>query len=425
MDKLALLGGEKVINDVPEELFRWPVVTKEDEDAVLDVLRRRAMSGMDVTAKFEEEFAGWLGTRYALGFCNGTMALQAAMFAIKLGEGDELICPSRTYWGSCVQAFNLGATVVFADIEENSLCLDPDDLERCIGPRTKAIVVVHYFAHPADMDRIMEIANRHGLIVIEDVSHAQGGLYKGRKLGTIGHIGAMSLMTGKSFAIGEAGMLVTNNKELYERSVAYAHYNIFNEKHVTTPELLKYQNIALGGMKGRVNQTCSAMGRVQLKYYDERCAEIRKAMNYFWDSLEGTPGIKAHRVDESDGYTMAGWYNAHGIYKPEELGGIPLGRFCEAMKAEGVITKPNGHPILHKHPFFYDFNIAHTAKPTRIAYTDRDVRELDSPLPVSETIQIISVPWFKKFWPDYIDKYVTAFKKVTSNYEQLFWKDVT
>ena len=155
MEPLALFGGEKAIADIPEELFKWPIVTQEDEDALLEVLRRGAMSGIDVTVKFEEEFAAWQGAKYALGFCNGTMALQAAMFAVKLGVGDELICPSKGYWASCVPAFNLGSTVVFADIEKDSLCLDPNDLERCIGPQTKAIMVVHYLAHPADMDAIM------------------------------------------------------------------------------------------------------------------------------------------------------------------------------------------------------------------------------------------------------------------------------
>ncbi len=417
METLALFGGEKAIADIPEDLFKWPIVTQEDEDAVLDVLRRGAMSGTDVTIKFEQEFAAWQGTKHALGFCNGTMALQAAMFAGKLGVGDELICPSKGYWASCVPAFNLGATVVFADIEKNSLCLDPNDLERCIGPQTKAIMVVHYLAHPADMDAIMAVANRHGLMVIEDVSHAQGGLYKGKKLGTFGQVSAMSLMSGKSFAIGEAGMLVTDDKEMFDRAVAYAHYTRYGE--ITTPELLKYDKIALGGMKGRLNQTCAAMGRVQLKYYDERCAEIYKAMNYFWQRLEGVRGIRPHRVDETQGSTMAGWYAASGHYYPGELGGLPLTRFCDAMRAEGVGIGPNGNFPLHTHPFFDDFNLMHTEKPARIAFADRDVRLLDQALPVSESVLVFTVPWFKKYMPEQIDKYIGAFKKVIQNAEAL------
>jgi len=160
-------------------MFTWPIVTQEDEEAVLAVLRRGAMSGIDVTQQFEREFATWQGAKYALGFSAGTAAIHAAMFGCKVGVGDEVICQSTTYWATCIQAMSLGATVVFADIDPNTLCIDPNDIEHRITERTKVIVVVHYLGHPADMDAIMPIARRHGLKVIEDVSHAQGGLYKG------------------------------------------------------------------------------------------------------------------------------------------------------------------------------------------------------------------------------------------------------
>lgn len=176
---LALLGGPKTVTLSAGDTFDWPIITWEDEGAVLEVLRARNMSGTDVTMLFEKEFAEWMGVRHALAFNNGTASLLAAMFAVGIGHGDEIICPATTYWASALQVYSLGGTVVFADIDPLTLCLDPNDIERHISPRTKAIVVVHYLGHPADMDAIMEIANKHGLKVIEDVSHAQGGLYKG------------------------------------------------------------------------------------------------------------------------------------------------------------------------------------------------------------------------------------------------------
>ncbi len=199
----ALCGGPPAITLRDEELFQWPIVTPEDEEATLDVLRRGKMSGIDITMEFEKEFSAWLGTRYSLGHSSGTAALHAAMFGVGLGRGDELICPAVTYWASCLQVFSLGATVVFADIDRRSWCIDPADIERRLSPRTKAIVAVHYLGHPCDMDAIMAIARRRGLKVIEDVSHAQGGHYKGVKLGTIGDVAGISLMTGKSLATGE------------------------------------------------------------------------------------------------------------------------------------------------------------------------------------------------------------------------------
>ena len=193
MSELAYFGGKPAIDtkEVPKDLFAWPIMTEEDEAAALDVIRKNSFSLTDVTIKFQEEFAAWQGRKYALAFCNGTASLLTAMFALGLGMGDEIICPTKTYWGSASVAANLGISVVFCNIDEH-LSMDPDDIERCITPRTKALMVVHYFGYPADMDRIMAIAKKYNLKVIEDVSHAQGGLYKGKKLGTFGDIAAIS-----------------------------------------------------------------------------------------------------------------------------------------------------------------------------------------------------------------------------------------
>lgn len=425
MSKLALLGGTPVMEKLKDtDLFKWPIITKEDEDAILDVVRRNAFSGTDVTLKFQEEFANWLGVKHALAFCNGTMSLTAAMFAVGLGNGDEIICPTKTYWASITSAFNFGATPVFCNINEN-LVIDPDDIERCISPKTKAIMVVHYFAYPCDMDRIMEIANKHNLYVIEDVSHAQGGMYKGKKLGTFGHVSAMSLMSMKAFAAGEMGMLVTDDKKMYERALAYAHYERNNATNITESEDLKNSfGIALGGCKGRVNQVSSAMGRVQLKYYDKRCEEIRKAMNYFWDLLDGLPGIHPIRVDESTGSSMGGWYSPHGYYKAEELGGLSVKRFCEAVRAEGVeYCWEGGNNCLHTHNLFKNLDLYHTGKPTRIAFSDRDVRELDNACEKSENVDCFEVPWFKFFDKERIEKHALCYRKVVENYRELLEND--
>jgi perosamine synthetase len=425
-NKLALFGGSKAVTSPADDLFAWPIITKEDEDAVLGVLRRGGMSGTDVTVEFEKQFAAWQGSKYALGFNNGTSALHTAMFACKLGVGDEIICPSVTYWASAAQAFSLGATIVYANIDPVTLCLDPKDIEHRISERTKAIMVVHYLAHPADMDPIMEIARRHNLKVIEDVSHAQGGLYKGRKLGTIGNVGAMSLMSGKSFAIGEAGMLVTDDREIYERAIAFGHYERFTKENIQTEELKPYVGLPLGGYKYRMHQLSSAVGLVQLKYYDQRCAEIRKAMNYFWDLLEGTPGIRAHRTPKNSQSNMAGWYAAHGLYHSEELGGLSVSRFTQAVRAEGYIDcYPGCNAALHTHALFKTCDVYGHGKPTRIANANRDVRELDHDLIASEKIgsQIYWIPWFKHYRPAIIAEYANAFRKVAANYQELLADD--
>lgn len=422
--ELALLGGAKAVTEGNEQLFKWPIITSEDEQAALEVLRNGSMSGTDITLKFEREFADWLGMKYGLAFNNGTNSLLGAFYGCGVGVGDEIICPSVTYWASAIPAYALGASVVFADIDPVTLCIDPNDIEHRITERTKAIVVVHYLGHPADMDPIMEIAKKHNIKVVEDVSHAQGGYYKGRRVGTIGDVGAMSLMAGKSFAIGEGGIFVTNDVEIFERAIALGHYERFNQ-NIQTAYLQPYAGLPLGGYKFRMHQVSSAVGRVQLKYYDERIGEIDKAMNYFWDQLEGVPGLRAHRPAKHSGSTMGGWYATHGHYVPEELGGLSVTRFCEAVRAEGVSIAPGCNIPLHLHPLQHDADVYGHGKPTIIANASRDLRQPLGSLPVSERIsaRLYSIPWFKHFRPELIDPYVEAFRKTALNYEVLLAGD--
>jgi hypothetical protein len=195
----------------------------------------------------------------------------------------------------------------------------------------------------------------------------------------------MSLMTGKSLAVGEGGMLVTNDPEIYERAMAFGHYERFTDA-VETESLRPYAGLPLGGYKYRMHQMSAAMGRVQLARYDERCAEIRRAMNDFWDRLEGVPGLRAHRVDERTGSNMAGWYAPHGLYRPEELGGLSVTRFSQAVRAEGFECYPGCNNALHTHGLFQICDVYGEGKPTRLARAGRDVRALDRDLPVSERV---------------------------------------
>ena len=354
--ELALLGGSKTVVGDFGDLFTWPIVTSEDEEAVLDVLRNGTMSGMDVTKEFEKEFALWQKRDLALGFSTGTGAIQAGLFGLGVGVGDEVISPSLTYWASALPAFSLGATVVFADVEEHSLCIDPADIERKISPHTKAIVVVHYLGYPADMDPIMEIADRHGIPIIEDVSHGHGGLYKGKQTGTFGQVAAMSLMSGKSFPVGEAGILLTDDRAVYDRAIAFGHYSRYDAS-IQSNDLGKYAGLPMGGYKYRMHQMSSAVGRVQLKNYDKRMKDIDDAMNYFSDCLEEIPGVKPHRVLKDSGSTMAGWYAAHARYVAEELGGLSVTRFCEAVTAEGCSISPGANKPLHLHRLFTECDV--------------------------------------------------------------------
>ena len=419
MSELAIKGGPKAVTADPGDVFRWPIITGEDEAAVLDVLRRGAMSATDVTEEFEREFAEWQGVKYALAHNNGTAALHAAMYGIGVGVGDEIISPSITIWSSCIGAFSLGATMVFADLDPETLCIDPDDIEHRITERTKAIVVVHYGGMPCDMDRIMEIADRRGVKVIEDVSHAHGALYKGRLVGAIGHVAGMSIMSGKSLAGGEGGMLATNEKEIYDRAVAFGHYE--RGKLLGGTDFERFAGVPLGGYKYRIHQLTSAVARVQLAHYSGRMGEIQKALNHFLDLIEGAPGLRARRPDLGSPSTMGGWYRPLAFYDADALGGLPAERFAEAVRAEGCRNIGQLNFPLHLHPAFNDCDIYGHGKPTRLAHASRDVRQGPGSLPVTERAKdrVVGTPYFKRFREEYIEQCAAAYRKVAENAAEL------
>jgi dTDP-4-amino-4,6-dideoxygalactose transaminase len=443
---LALFGGDKSVRRDPGSMFAWCEVTPAMEQAVLQVLRSGSMSGLDVTRRFEQEFARWINRRYALAHNNGTAAIHCALFGLGVGRGDEIICPSMTYWASCLPVYSLGGTVVFADIDPQTLCLDPADIERRISARTRAIVVVHYSGMPANMDAILAIARRRGVPVLEDASHAHGSLHRGRLTGTFGEAAAFSLMSGKSFPVGEGGMLVTDDRRIYERAVAFGHYERHGDS-LTLPETREGAGLPWGGTKYRIDQFASAIGLEQLALYPGRIAEIDRAMNFFWDRLAGVPGIRAHRPGRSSGSTMGGWYNPLGHYVAEELGGLSVTRFCEAVRAEGVEgCSPGCNLALHTHPVFTTLDIYRDGRPTRatgrpenrtfdvpaeprmasgVCAAGRpagdDLRQGAESLPVSLGIQerVFHVPWFKRFDREAIEEHVAAFRKVAERHAEL------
>ena len=409
MSKLAILGGERVIaeKDVDKGLFHWPIVNDAMRAAQAKVLEDGNMSGTDIARKFEADFAKWQGRKYALTHNNGTNALNAAMYAIGLGPGDEIICTSVTYCASCTGALPLGATVVFCDIDPETLQMDPASLEARITPRTKAIMVVHYMAHPAPMDEIMAIAKKHNLKVIEDVSHAQGGHYKGKMLGTFGDVAAMSLMSCKSFAIGEGGMLVTDDFEIYKKAIILGHYDRIIDV-CTDEEMEGPKNIPWGGLKNRMHQTAAAIGVEQLKKHDSEIAEIDKAMKYFWKGIEDIPGLKCIYPKDA-GSDKAGWYASRFLYDKEAFGGISNVTFCDALNAEtgGQFSFGCNMP-LHLSSVFFDVETYGHGKHDRA---------LSGDLPVAEKINgmLLGEPWFKHYDTAKIDMYIEAVRKVAAN----------
>jgi len=228
-DKLALYGGQ------PARPTAWPntypgalSIGAEEEQAVLEVIRSQnlfryygaATPSLNKVKSFEQAFAAYAGAKHALGVTSGTAALMTALAAAGIGPGDEVIIPAYTWIATATAVvWNMGIPVI-AEVDE-TLTLDPDDVERKITPQTKAIMPVHMRGAPCNMERLMAIAKKHGLMVIEDTAQANGGYFRGQHLGTFGHINAFSLQYSKMITTGEGGAVLTNSHELYRRAQAY------------------------------------------------------------------------------------------------------------------------------------------------------------------------------------------------------------
>jgi len=283
-------------------------------------------------------------------------------------------------------------------------------------------MVVHYMAHPAPMDEIMAIAKKHGLRVIEDVSHAQGGHYKGRMLGTFGDVAAMSLMSCKSFAIGEGGMLVTDDPEIYKRAIRFGHYDRIIDVY-SDAEMAETKNIPFGGLKNRMHQTSAAIGLEQLKKHDAEIAEIDRAMKYFWQGVADVPGIRMIYPKDA-GSDKAGWYASRFQYEAAAFGGVSNVTFCDALNAEvgGGFSFGCNMP-LHLSSVFFDVDVYGHGKPTAQAFMPAgvDLRQETGALPNAEKVNghILGEPWFKHCDPARIDPYVEAVHKVAAQATEL------
>jgi perosamine synthetase len=222
MQPLAISGGKPRVG--ANQHVRWPVLSSEDKTAVLGVLERGVLSGPfapEVRA-LEQEFAAYVGAKHCLTTNSGTAALHIALAAAGVGPGDEVVVPAFTFVATALSVLHQNAIPVFVDIEPQTWGMDPKLLEAAITPRTKAIMPVHIHGTPCDFDAIRTVAAHHGIPVIEDACQAAGSEYRGKKVGSLGHMAAFSLQSSKNLACGEGGLFVTSDPELLERTSARA-----------------------------------------------------------------------------------------------------------------------------------------------------------------------------------------------------------
>jgi dTDP-4-amino-4,6-dideoxygalactose transaminase len=288
-----------------EVIWRVPLSDIEVDDelanTVLDVVRSGWWSMGPQVGEFELEFASFCGAKHALAVANGTASLHLALLAIGLEQGDEVIVPSVNFVAAANAIVHAGGKPVFCDLvgpdEPN---LDPADIEAAVGPRTKAILALHYGGFPCDMDAIAAIAERHGLAIVEDAAHAPGASFRGRMCGTLGLIGCFSFFANKNLPIGEGGMVVTDNDELAEK------LRLLRSHGMTTLTWDRHRghassyDVVTAGLNYRLDEMRAAIGLVQLgRLPDENTARARISARYR-EALDRTDGMSMPFREKDD-----------------------------------------------------------------------------------------------------------------------------
>jgi dTDP-4-amino-4,6-dideoxygalactose transaminase len=256
---------------------QYDTISDEIDEAIQSVIDSSAFVGGKTVRAFEEEFAAYCGAKACVGVGNGTDAIYLTLRALEVGPGDDVITVAHTFIATSEAISNAGARPVFVDIKDSTMLMDPALVERAITPRTKAIIPVHLYGQPCDMDAIMEIAERHRLKVIEDSAQAQGARWRGRRAGSIGDTGCFSFYPGKNLgAFGDAGAVVSNDQDLIARVRMLANHGRM-EKYLHKME----------GVNSRLDGMQAAILRVKLRHLDEWNEQRKKHADFYFETLGG------------------------------------------------------------------------------------------------------------------------------------------
>jgi dTDP-4-amino-4,6-dideoxygalactose transaminase len=343
--QLAIEGG----TPVRSRFFPlWPVWDDREVQAVRKVVESGNWGGFPSpnvkAAEFAQAFASYHTARYGICTSNGTTALEVALKAAGVGPGDEVIVPPLTFMATAAAALYLGAVPVFADVDPDTWCIDPGEVEKALSKKTKAIVPVHLGSRMADMDRIMAIARKHGLKVVEDCAHMHGGFWRGKGAGSIGDLGCFSFQSSKLMTAGEGGIILTSDEELEERCQAYVNCGRARptDQHVAPQEAL--------GWNYRMTEFQAAILLVQLERFKEQAPIRDENVQYLTARLQGIEGVSTLRQD--DRMTTRSGYGVLLRYTPEACRGTPRDTFAAALLAEGIPCLGGFYEPVYKSPLF-------------------------------------------------------------------------
>ena len=344
MSTLALLGGKKAKG---KAFPVWPYYDKNEEQALQEVLKSRVWwrTPGTKTLEFERAFAKFHGARHGIAVTNGTAALEVTMAGLGITAGDEVIVPDFTFVATASAVLFANALPVLVDVDPETYCINPDLVEAAITPRTKAIIAVHMGGHPADLDRLQQIAKRKRLALVEDSAHAQASEWRGQRVGTFGVAGTFSFQSSKLITAGEGGIIISNNDkfEVQARSV---------HDCGRMPGEWFYSHFIYGS-NYRLSEWQGAILNVQLSRLDEQTKRRHQNSRLLDRLLREIPGITPQKLDER--CTRNGQYAYIFHVNKKEFAGLSMERLIEAMNAEGIPNQAS-YPPLHKLDMFRNGN---------------------------------------------------------------------
>jgi perosamine synthetase len=378
--KLAIHGGRPVRDSLLP--YGRQAITDGDVAAVVEVLRSDWLTTGPKVGEFEEAFAAFVSARHAVSFSSGTAALHAAVFAAALEKGDEAITTPLTFCATANAVLYQGATPVFADIADETLTIDPEAAARAVTSRTRALMPVDYAGHPADLDAMRALADRHGLVIIEDAAHALGASYRGRPVGSISHMSVFSLHPVKHLTTGEGGMVTTDDAALANRLRLFRNHGIERDARARQSEGTWFYEMTALGYNYRLTDIACALGIAQMPRLAANVARRRAIASRYDDVLRGTPGLQL----PSSAFDVA---HAWHLYPVRVVPPVDRGEVFRALLAEGLGVNVHYVPV-HLHPYYRErfgyrggeYPIAEAAYETLVslpmfhAMTDRDVEDV-------------------------------------------------
>jgi perosamine synthetase len=373
-------------------------ISEEDIQAVADVLRSDWLTTGPKVAEFEEALAAWVGAKYAVAFSSGTAALHGAAFAAGLKPGDEAITTPLTFAATANCVLYQGARPVFADVSPDTLNLDPDRFAERITANTRAVLPVAYAGHPADLDPILAMAERHGLTVIEDACHALGAEYHGRRTGSIAHMSVFSFHPVKHLATGEGGMVTTDRADLAESMRRFRNHGISSDaRHRQAAGQWHYEMVLLG-FNYRLTDIACALGISQMKRLEANLARRREIAARYTSAFRNVPGQVVPSVRSN---VNPAWHLYPIRVNPAELTTDRVHVF-RALRAENIGVNVHYIPV-HLHPYYRD----------RFGY-----RGGECPVAEAAYEQLISLPMFHGMIDEDVQDVIAALTKVLSHYSR-------